>query len=93
MAYLAGSLRAAGFRDIHFIDAMTYHIGPDELRKRLAELQTDVVGTAAITLAIYEAEAVLQIAKQVVPDALRVLGGYMPPSCSGRCCRRRRRSM
>ena len=75
VAYLTGSLRAAGFQDIHFIDAMTYHIGPDELRKRLAELRPDVVGTTAITPAIYEAEAVLQIAAEVVPDALRVLGG------------------
>ncbi len=75
VAYLTGSLRAAGFQDIHFIDAMTYHIGPEDLRKRLAELQPDVVGTTAITPAIYEAEAVLQIAAEVVPNALRVLGG------------------
>ncbi len=75
VAYLTGSLRAAGFGDIHFIDAMTHHIGPDDLRKRLAALQPDVVGTTAITPAIYEAEAVLQIASEVAPQALRVLGG------------------
>ncbi len=75
VAYLTGSLRAAGFDDIHFIDAMTHHIGPEALRARLAELRPDVVGTTAITPAIYEAEAVLQIAAEVAPDALRVLGG------------------
>ncbi len=75
VAYLAGSLKAAGFDDIHFIDAMTNHIGPDELRARLKALAPDVVGTTAITPAIYEAEAVMKIAAEVVPDALRVLGG------------------
>jgi anaerobic magnesium-protoporphyrin IX monomethyl ester cyclase len=34
-----------------------------------------VVGSTAITPSIYKAERVLEIAKEVVPDALRVLGG------------------
>jgi anaerobic magnesium-protoporphyrin IX monomethyl ester cyclase len=75
VAYLTGHLRRAGFDDIHFIDAMTYHIGPDELRSRLKALKPDVVGLTAITPAIYEAEECLRIAQEVVPDALRVLGG------------------
>lgn len=75
VAYLTGSLRAAGFSDIHFIDAMTNHIGPEDLRSRLQALAPDVVGTTAITPAIYEAEEVLKIAKEVAPNALRVLGG------------------
>ncbi|MDT8857907.1 magnesium-protoporphyrin IX monomethyl ester anaerobic oxidative cyclase [Paracoccaceae bacterium Fryx2] len=75
VAYLTGSLKNAGFDDIHFIDAMTNHIGHDELRARLAALKPDVVGTTAITPAIYEAEEVMKIASEVVPNALRVLGG------------------
>jgi anaerobic magnesium-protoporphyrin IX monomethyl ester cyclase len=75
VAYLTGSLRAAGFDDIHFIGAMTHHIGQAALRARLAELAPDVVGTTAITPAIYEAEAVLRIAQEVAPNALRVLAG------------------
>ena len=75
VAYLTGHLRRAGFDDIHFIDAMTHHIGPDELRARLAALRPDVVGLTAITPAIYEAEEALRIAQEVCPDALRVLGG------------------
>ena len=75
VAYLTGHLRRAGFQDIHFIDAMTHHVDHDTLRARLAELKPDIVGTTAITPAIYEAEAVLKIAQEVVPDALRVLGG------------------
>ena len=75
VAYLTGSLRRAGFQDIHFIDAMTHHIGPEALRAKLAALKPDVVGVTAITPAIYEAEEVLKIASEVAPDALRVLGG------------------
>jgi anaerobic magnesium-protoporphyrin IX monomethyl ester cyclase len=75
VAYLAGHLRSAGFQDIHFIDAMTHHISDDDLARRLAELKPDIVGTTAITPAIYVAEEVLKIAQRVVPQALRVLGG------------------
>ncbi|WFE76775.1 magnesium-protoporphyrin IX monomethyl ester anaerobic oxidative cyclase [Roseinatronobacter sp. S2] len=75
VAYLTGSLRAAGFDDIHFIDAMTNHIDSDTLRARLAELEPDVVGTTAITPSIYMAEEVLQIAREVAPQAVTVLGG------------------
>lgn len=75
VAYLAGSLKAAGFDDIHFIDAMTLNVAPEDLRQRMIDLAPDVVGTTAITPAIYEAEAVLKLAAEVVPDALRVLGG------------------
>ncbi|HSF64121.1 MAG TPA: magnesium-protoporphyrin IX monomethyl ester anaerobic oxidative cyclase [Paracoccaceae bacterium] len=75
VAYLTGHLRRAGFDDIHFIDAMTHHIGHDDLRRRLTDLKPDVVGTTAITPAIYEAEEVLRIASEACPDAVRVLGG------------------
>jgi anaerobic magnesium-protoporphyrin IX monomethyl ester cyclase len=75
VAYLTGALKAQGFSDIHFIDAMTHHIGPADLRARLTALAPDVVGTTAITPAIYEAEEVLRIAAEVAPQALRVLGG------------------
>ena len=75
VAYLTGSLRSAGFDDIHFIDAMTNHVDDDALRERLAELKPDVVGTTAITPSIYVAEEVLKIAREVAPDAVTVLGG------------------
>ena len=69
VAYLAGALKAKGFDDIHFIDAMTHHMGPDDLRQRLADLAPDIIGTTAITPAIYEAEAVLKLAAEVAPHA------------------------
>ena len=33
IAYLAGPLKAAGFDDIHFIDAMTMNVTPEALRQ------------------------------------------------------------
>ncbi len=74
-AYLTGSLRSAGFEDVHFIDAMTNHIGDDGLRERLTALKPDIVGVTAITPSIYMAERVLEVAREACPDALRVLGG------------------
>ena len=74
-AYLAGSLKTAGYEDVHFVDAMTNHLDDDALREQLAALKPDLVGTTAITPSIYAAERVLEIAKEVAPDALRVIGG------------------
>jgi anaerobic magnesium-protoporphyrin IX monomethyl ester cyclase len=75
VAYLAGSLKAAGYTDIHFIDAMTDHLSPGQLRVKLAEIQPDVVGTTAITPSIYVAEETLALAKEVLPNVKTVLGG------------------
>ncbi len=74
-AYLAGSLRAAGYDDIHFIDAMTNDLDDAEVGRRIAALSPDVVGCTAITPSIYKAERVLEIARDVCPDAVRILGG------------------
>ncbi|WP_299326161.1 magnesium-protoporphyrin IX monomethyl ester anaerobic oxidative cyclase [Parasphingopyxis sp.] len=75
VAYLTGHLRQAGFEDIHFIDAMTNDISDAELARQMEEYDPDVVGVTAITPSIYRAEDVLKVASQVVPKAVRVLGG------------------
>jgi anaerobic magnesium-protoporphyrin IX monomethyl ester cyclase len=54
---------------------MTENVTQDDLRQRMIDLAPDVVGTTAITPAIYVAEEVLKLASEVVPNALRVLGG------------------
>ena len=74
-AYLSGALRDAGFTDVHFIDAMTDHLTEDDLRDRLETLAPDVVGTTAITPSIYVAERTLEIAQEVCPNTVTVLGG------------------
>ncbi len=75
VAYLAGSLKSAGFKDIHFIDAMTDNLSDEDLRNRLASLEPDIIGCTAITPSIYKAERALEIAKEVCPRAQTVLGG------------------
>ncbi|NJL08765.1 MAG: magnesium-protoporphyrin IX monomethyl ester anaerobic oxidative cyclase [Methylacidiphilales bacterium] len=75
VAYLAGYLKANGYSDIRFIDAMTDDLSEDELRAEFAKEKPDIVGTTAITPAIYKAERVLQIAKEVHPNVVTVLGG------------------
>jgi len=53
---------------------MTNRLSEDEVRAILAE-RPDVVGVTAITPSIYKAERLLQIAKELHPHAVTVLGG------------------
>lgn len=78
VAYIGGALKAAGFDDITFVDAMTNHIDDDHLRERLRQLQPDAVLATAITPMIYQAQRTLQIAREVNPDVRTVLGGIHP---------------
>jgi anaerobic magnesium-protoporphyrin IX monomethyl ester cyclase len=75
VAYLSGALKKAGFTDISFVDAMTNNLSEDEIRARIAAAKPDIVGATAITPSIYKAERALEIAKEVCPDAVTVLGG------------------
>jgi anaerobic magnesium-protoporphyrin IX monomethyl ester cyclase len=75
VAYIVGYLKAAGYNDVIFLDAMTNHIGNDSLRQSMIDLKPDIIGCTAITPAIYKAEEVLQIAKEVNPKVVTVLGG------------------
>jgi anaerobic magnesium-protoporphyrin IX monomethyl ester cyclase len=74
-AYLAGALKQAGYDDLRFIDAMTDNLSEEQVRALLERERPDLVGTTAITPAIYKAERLLQIAKELHPDAVTVLGG------------------
>ena len=52
VAYLTGYLKAGGYHDVTFIDAMTHHLSDEQVRERLVALDPDVVGCTAITPAI-----------------------------------------
>ena len=75
VAYLTGYLKAGGYTDVVFVDAMTNHLSDDDVRARITELKPDIVGCTAITPAIYKAEELLKIAKEVNPAIVTVLGG------------------
>lgn len=49
---------------------------PAVLPELLSSWRPDVVGTTAMTTDAYQAQAVLRLARQIVPDALTVIGGH-----------------
>jgi anaerobic magnesium-protoporphyrin IX monomethyl ester cyclase len=75
VAYLTGYLKAGGYSDVIFVDAMTNHLTDDQVRERIEQIKPDIVGCTAITPAIYKAERLLQVAKEVNPQIVTVLGG------------------
>lgn len=75
VAYLAGALKAGGYTEIRFVDAMTHHLDEDAVRQAIVDYRPDIVGATAITPAIYKAERLLQLAKEVDPAIVTVLGG------------------
>jgi anaerobic magnesium-protoporphyrin IX monomethyl ester cyclase len=75
VAYLAGALKQAGYSDLRFIDTMTDDLSEEAVRRILEEEAPDIVGATAITPSIYKAERLLQIAKEVHPNCVALLGG------------------
>jgi radical SAM superfamily enzyme YgiQ (UPF0313 family) len=49
---------------------------PSALAEALVRLRPDIVGTTAMTTDAYQAQAVLRMAKQMVPTALTLIGGH-----------------
>ncbi|SFK87916.1 magnesium-protoporphyrin IX monomethyl ester anaerobic oxidative cyclase [Methylocapsa palsarum] len=74
-AYLTGSLKQAGYSDVRFIDAMTNDLSDEQLAALIAAEKSDIVGATSITPSIYKAERALQIAREIHPGAVTVLGG------------------
>ncbi len=75
VAYLAGQLKTAGFKDLRFIDAMTDHIEWEPLEAILRAEKPDVVMCTAITPAIYKAQETMALVKKIHPNCVTVLGG------------------
>lgn len=76
--YVGGALKAAGFHQVRFIDAMSNHIEDGELAEQIRAYQPDVVMATAITPMIYQSQTTLGIAKQVCPDVVTIMGGIHP---------------
>ncbi|UZQ54824.1 magnesium-protoporphyrin IX monomethyl ester anaerobic oxidative cyclase [Trichothermofontia sichuanensis B231] len=76
--YVGGALKAAGFDQVRFIDAMSNHIEDGELAEKIRAYQPDVVMATAITPMIYQSQTTLGIAKQVCPDVVTIMGGIHP---------------
>lgn len=78
VAYIGGALRAAGFGNLRFVDAMTNDLPDDVVRQIITANQPDIVLATAITPMIYKAQATLQMAKEINPKVKAILGGIHP---------------
>ena len=46
VAYLTGYLKAAGYTDVHFVDAMTHHLSDEQVRKEKGVIFQERASTA-----------------------------------------------
>ncbi|HEY5652767.1 MAG TPA: radical SAM protein [Pontiella sp.] len=72
--YLAAAVRDAGFEPVIY-DAMTKHHGFKEIEQRILEENADYVATSTITSTAPDALKVLELVKQVTPEATTLIGG------------------
>lgn len=76
--YVGGALKAAGFTEIKFVDAMTNYISDEALGQIIQDYQPQVALVTAITPMIYQSQRTLQILKQLCPGAKAIMGGVHP---------------
>ena len=76
--YIGGALKNAGYENVRFIDAMTFHIDDDKLREIIRINKPDVIMATAITPMIIQAQMTLKIAREERPNARLILGGIHP---------------
>jgi anaerobic magnesium-protoporphyrin IX monomethyl ester cyclase len=72
--YLAGALRAEG-HEVFIYDAMTKHVGYEEIEKKILEIEPECVATTAITCTSLDAQKVLELAKRLSPEIKTICGG------------------
>jgi anaerobic magnesium-protoporphyrin IX monomethyl ester cyclase len=78
--YIAGSLRAAGY-EVDYYDAMSlWHKWPD-IKKRIEAFKPDVVATTSFTASIVEALKLCNLAKEINPAVVTVLGNVHAAFC------------
>ncbi|HEX2676605.1 MAG TPA: radical SAM protein [Polyangiales bacterium] len=65
-----------GEHELKLLDMRLEHEGV--LAQTLASWKPDLVGTTSMTTDVYQALAVLRMARAIVPDALTVVGGHAP---------------
>ncbi len=77
LAYLAGSLRPAGY-DPQIYDAMSLFHDMARVRRRLSDERPDVVAVTAYTATLPAALEVLRAAREECPAAITIIGGVHP---------------
>lgn len=74
LAYIAACLLRDGHQVI-VLDCKNEPLSDDEIGRRLADFRPDLVGITAMTHEIHRAARVCEIAHQVLPRALTMVGG------------------
>lgn len=74
IAYLGAVAEKAG-HDVTVIDCQAEKLTYDAFRKRISQVPSDVIGVTATTLLYKSAMQLIDIAKEVHPDAVTMLGG------------------
>ncbi|MDD9968067.1 MAG: radical SAM protein [Myxococcales bacterium] len=70
---------AATVSDRHEVRLLDMRLEREEtLPETLADWKPDLVGTTSMTTDVYQAKAVLRMTRQIVPNALTVVGGHAP---------------
>ncbi len=78
--YIAGSLRAAGY-EVDYYDAMSlWHKWP-EIQARIEAFKPDIIATTSFTASIVKALELCDLAKQINPDVVTVLGNVHAAFC------------
>jgi anaerobic magnesium-protoporphyrin IX monomethyl ester cyclase len=77
LAYLAGSLRRAGF-DVDILDCTKENIRTEELASRLTQFKPRFVGFQLFSYDLPEVRSCIEVTKKVLPDTLVVVGGAHP---------------
>ncbi len=76
--YIGGTLKAAGYPNVRFVDAMAADLSDEVLADILAKNNPDVVLASAITPMIYKAQSTLKLVKDFNPNIVTILGGIHP---------------
>jgi len=78
--YIAGALRDAGY-EVDYYDAMSlWHDWP-HIQARIMDFAPDVVSTTAFTASIVDATRLLEMAKNINPEVITVLGNVHASFC------------
>jgi anaerobic magnesium-protoporphyrin IX monomethyl ester cyclase len=74
LAYLGAMAEREG-HEVNIVDCQAEHLTNDSFRSRVSEVKADVVGVTATTLLYNSAKEIVNIAKEVHPQATTMMGG------------------
>jgi len=78
--YIAGALRAAGY-EVDYYDAMSLWHKWSDIKQRIEEFKPDVVATTSFTASIVKALELCDLAKQINPKVVTILGNVHAAFC------------